>query len=125
MNVMCLLETKAQNAGHAALTRGPGGTCLLMAIAAAVGSLALASGSGALLLRRWRLHGLLLPCSLLLCRMLARLQTVCALLELLGVQRQPCGLPGRSECGLDLQRSLANGAAWRIEGEAVVHHLQQ
>ena len=93
-----------------------------MAIAAAAGSLALAYGSGALLLRRWRLHGLLLPCNLLLCRMLARLQT---LRTLLGVQRQPCCLPGSSEGSLDLHCSFTDGAAWRIKGEAVVHHLQQ
>lgn len=120
------LVAKAQSTGHAALTTGPGGTCLLMAIAGAVRSLALATGPAPLLLRRLLLHGLLLtPCRLLLCRMLACLQMLCTLLELQGIQGQPCCLPCCSEGSLNLHGSLADGAAWRIEGEAVVHHLQQ
>ena len=135
MFVMWLLVTNAEKAGHAALTRRPGGTCLLMPIAAAVGSLALATGPGPLLLRRLLLRPcslllnscslLLRRCSLLLGRMLPCLQMLCTLLELQGIQGQPCCPPGRSEGGLDLDRSLADGAAWRVEGEAVVNHLQQ
>ena len=97
-----------------------------MAIAAAVRSFALATGPGPLLLRRLLLHGLLLrPRRLLLCGMLACLQALRTLLELQGIQGQPCCLPGCSEGGVNLHRSLADGTAGRIEGEAVVHHLQQ
>ena len=126
LSVMWVWSANAQNAGPAALTRGPGGTCLLMAIAVAVRSLALATSPGPLLLCCLLLHGLLLrPRSLLLCRMLACLQTLCTLLELLGVHGEPCCFPGCGEGGLNLHCSLADGAAWRIKDEAVVDHLQQ